>query len=260
MIPSIIADYKEQRSAFDELCNPACENKILIFEGESGCGKTSLLHDCLNRIPDEMTHISFDGKETTFSVSEIFSRSVCKFGWTGLSEFRESVLSLSNKTTVNIQDIKQKGDKNTINLALRAEREEDKKYRQTLLTEAWFSDVGKLDSKLLVIFDTFEKAGSDVINWFSGPFLSRVPDTPQIRVLIAGQKTPEHTIVWDNCCKHYNLLGVSDANEWMPVVDAMERCINVENPIDWLAGVCYTTKGSPEAIIKIIETLPLKEN
>ncbi len=31
---TVFADYQEQRSAFDELCKPTCEQSILLFEAE----------------------------------------------------------------------------------------------------------------------------------------------------------------------------------------------------------------------------------
>ena len=91
---NIFADYREQRSAFDELCKLKCDHPILFFEGESGSGKTALLRDCMNRIPDGIEHIGFNCNNRTISISEIFSRTVNKFGLEGLSEFRKNVSSL----------------------------------------------------------------------------------------------------------------------------------------------------------------------
>jgi hypothetical protein len=262
---TVLADYKVQRSDFDELCKPVSKKSILFFEGESGCGKTTLLLDCMRHIPDDMKHIAFDCKGRTTSISEFFSRSLQQLGWEGLSEFRNSISSLSKDLTINIHDIKQKGDQNTIDIALRAESEDEKRNRRTILTEAWFRDVRKLDSRLLIIVDTFEQAGSDLIKWFCGPFLARVPDASLMRVLVAGQKTPEHNnIEWGDCCQHHRLLGISDAQEWMPVVEAMGRFIEEDTskgitPIGWLSGVCHALKGRPDAIIKVIEDLPCKK-
>jgi hypothetical protein len=259
MMQSIFADYQEQRTAFEELCKQKSDNPILFFEGESGSGKTSLLRDCKNRIPDGVEHIAFDCKTRTISISEIFSRSVHRFGWKGLAEFRKSVTSLSKGMTVNVNDIKQKGNQNTIDIALRAENEGEREDRQTLLTDAWFHDVSNFENHLLVIVDTFEKAVNETANWLCGPFLARASDTPQMRVVIAGQETPDpNNIEWGDRCKHYQLLGVLDALEWMPVVEAKNRYIDVDDPISWLAGVCHATEGRPDRIIKIIESLPAK--
>jgi len=184
------ADYQEQRAAFDDLCKPQCDKPILFFEGESGLGKTALLRDCKNRIPEGVKNISFDCKNTTISISEIFSRSVHRFGQVGLSEFGKSLSSLS-RLNINVADIKQLGDQNTIDIALRAENEAERETRRTLLTNSWFRDLQKLEDQLLVIFDTFEKAGLQIASWLCGPFLARVSDTPRMRVAIAGQRTPD---------------------------------------------------------------------
>ncbi len=258
---TVFADYVDERSAFDELCCSDCDKPILFFEGESGSGKTKLLFDCKNRIPDDLIHIGFDCKSGTISVTDIFYRSVNKLGWELLPEFQHEVSTYSEHTTINlnIKDVKLKGDRSSIEIALRAEKEEDKRIRQSILTNAWFQDIKNFDNNLLIIIDTFEKATSVFKSWLDDSFLGHVSDTPQMRVLVAGQCIPDiKNIGWGDCCNHYPLLGIPDAKDWMPVVEELNRHIEVENPLNWLAGVCHAFKGRPEAIMKVIMNLPLK--
>ena len=204
--------------------------------------------------------IPFDCQASAITIPEIFSRTVNKLGWEGLSKFRERVLSLSHDVSVNVRDLKQKGDHNKIEIALNAEGVEDRENRRAILTEAWFRDVKNLPKRLLIIVDTFEKANSEVAEWICSSFLARVPDTPQLRVLIAGQKTPEqHNIEWGDCCQHHRLSGIKEAHEWIPVVEAMERHIDYHDPIVYLAGICHAFEGKPSEIIKAIERMPVKK-
>jgi hypothetical protein len=68
-----------------------------------------------------------------------------------------------------------------------------------------------------------------------------------------------HNIEWGHCCTHHELYGVPEAAHWLPVVEALGRTIPVDNPRDWLAGVCHALGGAPDAIMQVIQGLPPKE-
>ena len=152
------------------------------------------------------------------------------------------------------------GIANHISVALRVENLFDREERRTALTETWFSDLLHYDMPLLVAFDSFERAVPDVQDWIAGPFLARAADAENLRVLIAGQQVPDaNSIDWGGCCAHHGLYGVPEAVDWLPVVEALGRRIPVENPLDWLAGVCHALKGAPNDIMQVLEGLPEKE-
>jgi hypothetical protein len=105
--------------------------------------------------------------------------------------------------------------------------------------------------------DNYELASSEVKDWISGPYLTRISNTNTVRVALAGREVPdENTIEWGHCSETYELFGIHEAEHWMPVVKDLERAIPVENQLDWLAGICYALDGCPELIIKVIQGLP----
>jgi hypothetical protein len=250
------ANYQEQRQAFLSLLNTDCEKRILFFRGPIGTGKTSLLIACQNDVCEPIYHLPVQLKNTAVSISEIFWRSGNLLGWDRLPNFTSQLSDFSG-ININIDHNKIRGSDNQIRVVLHSSKLEDRDYRQAVLTSAWFEDISEIDDLILIVMDTFEKANTEVKEWISGPFLSRVAHTEKIRTAIAGQEipTPEN-IEWGPNCQVYDLFGVPEAKYWLPVINTMKRRIPVEHELDWMSGICHALKGNPDAIMKIIQGLP----
>jgi len=253
----LIADYSDERQAFQELFGVTCAERILLLRGESGCGKTHLLTYCQQIVPDTVTQAPIQLRGTTVTVAEIFYRTGGAVGWDRFNHFARHVAEMQRSPAVKIDRNWLVGMNNHIDVALTAEDQAGREHRRAALTDAWFADARQLPQPLLVLFDTFEQASDEVKAWLSGPFLARVVRTPTVRVVIAGQEIPPaHNIEWGHCCQERALYGVREAEHWMPVVQAMGRYIPNDAPLDWLAGVCHALEGRPEAILKILQRLP----
>lgn len=254
------ADYKNERQAFDTLLTPQCQKQILMFCGESGSGKTSLLRHCLSRIPNSIARVPIEFRGSAVSVAEIFYRSGGFLKWKHLPNFTEQVADLQGTPKVQINDNWIGGINNHISVALQGDSQDARESHRAVLTEAWFDDLKNFDQTVLFALDTYEKATTEVQEWISGPFLARASQSNLVRVLVAGQKIPdENNIEWGSSCETWHLYGVPEAEHWLPVVEEMRRYIDpnkVGNPKAWLAGVCFALKGHPGEIMKIIERLP----
>ncbi len=251
---TLLADYERERQAFDALLSPDCRERILLFCGESGGGKTPLLAACLERMPTTIPCIPIQLRGSAVGVAEIFYRAGRRLDWKRLPHFTGRVAALEGVPQVQVDGNWLRGINNSINVALRAENPADQKQRRAALTDAWFQDLSAFDHPVLVALDTYEQAPADVADWIGGPFLARVEHTPSLRVLLAGQTVPAlPNIEWGHCCVDHELLGVPEAKYWLPVVEAMQRYIP---STDWLAGVCYALDGNPAKIIQAIESLP----
>lgn len=254
------ADYHKERQAFDALFHPDCQKRILMFCGESGSGKTSLLSYCLGRVPKSVAHVPIELRGSAVSVAEIFHRSGGSLKWDRLPSFTELVAELQGTPKVQINRNWLGGINNHISVALQSESQDIREHRRVVLTEAWFDDLRNFDQPILFALDTYEKATTEVQEWISGPFLARASQSDLVRVLVAGQIVPdEMNIEWGHCCETRRLYGVPDAEHWLPVVREMGRFIDPEkvgDPKAWLAGVCFALKGRPGEIMKIIEGLP----
>jgi hypothetical protein len=254
-----IADYAEPRGALDALIGDPCDHRILLLRGEPGSGKTTLLMYLRERIPKAAANVAIQLRGSTVGVAEIFSRMGQAIEWDRLPRFTEKVAELEGKPDVKVDKNWLAGIANRINVTLHVERQLDREERRTALTDAWFEDVRALKHPFVVLFDTYDAATSEVRNWIEGPFLARAAATEPMRAVIAGQNVPDrNNIEWGLCCQVHDLLGVINAQHWMPVIKDMRRRIDMPDPESWLAGVCVGAKGRPGEIMKIIETLPIE--
>lgn len=260
MTTSPLADYEREQAAFADLLQPRCAHRILLLQGDSGTGKTTLLSTCLERVPEHVTKIPINLQGSVVGVAEIFFRVGWILGWDRLSRFTRQVAELQGLPRVQIDNNWISGINNSISVALRAENPADQEHRRAALTEAWFEDLRELTSPVLMALDTYEQAPEETARWIGGPFLARAVQTESLRVLVAGQKVPDaNTIEWGHCCTTYQLFGVPEARHWLPIVLAMNKEIPIRDPETWLAGVCYALHGNPNDIMQIISGLPRRE-
>lgn len=257
---TLLADYDREREAFDALLAHDCGERILLFHGESGCGKTTLLNTCLECVPETVPYIPIQLRGSAVGVAEIFYRTGSRLNWERLPHFTGRVAALEGVPQVQVDGNWLRGINNSINVALHAENPTDQRQRRVALTDAWFQDLQAFDHPVLVALDTYEQAPADVADWIDGPFLARVAQIGSLRVLLAGQKVPAlPNIEWGHCCVDHELLGVPEAEHWWPIVEAMNRQVNVPDPKSWLAGVCHALQGRPNDIMQVIENLPRRE-
>lgn len=255
-----LADYDAERRAFEALLNPDCGRRILMFRGTSGSGKTSLINHCIHRATGTIPLIPIQLRGSVVSIAEIFYRSGGRLGWERLDNFTNQVADLEGAPEIKIDRNWLAGINNRISIALHAQDQVGREHRRVALTEAWFEDMKDFQQPVLFVLDTFEQGTTEVQDWISGPFLARAAQIAQMRILVAGQIVPdENNIEWGNCCVTHELFGVPEAQHWLPVVEAMNRYVPVNDPLSWLAGVCHTLKGRPKDIMQIIEGLPSRE-
>jgi AAA ATPase domain len=258
-----IADYEGPRRAFDALLQPTCDRRILLLCGPSGTGKTRLLEHCLARKPPGVPLVPIDLRGSTTGVAEIFSRFCFALTWSLLTQFTARVAALEGgaATRIVVDRNWQLGFNNRISVVLHTGDEASRGQRSTELTDALFEDLARMTGPLLILFDTFEHAPSDVKDWLRGPFLARAAQTTTIRVVIAGQQIPDSkNIEWGHCCDLHNLRGVRDARHWLPVVRQMQRRIPTPPEETYMAAICDVLQGNPLAIMNWIEALEREES
>jgi len=255
----ICADYKKERSAFLSLIEPNCKNRIILFTGKSGMGKTRLIEACREDVYKSIYFLPIQLRGAAVGTSEIFCRVGDCIGWDNLPVFTEKISKLSEAiVTINIDGNKIRGHHNQISAVLQVEHSETRAEQQAVLTSALFEDLQKLKQNLLIIIDSYEKGTSEVKKWISGPFLARAANTKNVRVAIAGQEVPDcNSIEWGHCCEQpYKLDGVPDAEHWLPVVEALKREIPGRDDLTYLMALCDVFKGHPLDIINWIEGFP----
>jgi hypothetical protein len=107
------------------------------------------------------------------------------------------------------------------------------------------------------MFDTFDDATTEMGAWITGLFLSRVTRTPNVRVVIAAREVPDpNNIDWGDASVKEELRGVPDASDWLPVLQALKRRIDADDPKSYLKAICEVNRGNPDAIRKWLDALP----
>jgi RNA polymerase sigma factor (sigma-70 family) len=248
----MIANFKAELGAFENLFAPGCRERILFFYGESGFGKTTLLQRCLDSLPEAFPLVEFQVRNTAVDVAEILSRTVSCLGWADFPRYKAKIEEMQGGNKIEIENVSLVGQHNQLNAIIRSDNP-----RQLL--DTWFDDLANLGRMLLIVFDTYEHASAEVQNWIEGPFLFRVARMSTVRVLIAGRMVPDtQTIDWRRCCNAHHLKGIPEAEHWLPVVQSLNRRIP-KPEITWLDGLCRGLQGRPHAIMQYIESLPLRE-
>jgi energy-coupling factor transporter ATP-binding protein EcfA2 len=258
---TLVANYENEQRAFRALLRPKCNERILLYRGLSGSGKTTLLKYFIELVPSTIVNMTIQMRESAVSLVEIFSRASQGLPTKNLVGFITHLKNLNRGISGKIDKNWLGGINNQIQFVLNAPDPKDREQRSVELTDVWFNDLAGYKKPFVILFDTFEQANMEVREWISGPFLSRVAKTPNVRVIVAGQQVPDsNNIEWGYCSSKHELYGVRDAKHWMPIVKAMNRKIDtqeIESPMSWLAGICHALKGNPAEIMKVIEGLPM---
>lgn len=254
----LLADYHNERAAFNSLLQTECQSRILLFRGASGTGKTTLLDHCVQQANKVTSCVNINLKGGAVTVAEILWRTARKLGGERLNTFNGRLAELEGKRQVNIDKNWLAGLGNRIYVTLQTSS--DRAQLSAALTEALFADLSRMRQNTVFVMDTYEHAITEVQDWLSGPFLARVEQVKNVRALIAGQTLPDATnIEWGYCSTVNELFGVPEAKHWLPIVQEMNRSIPFDEPLTWLAGVCHALEGRPKNIMQIIEGLPRKD-
>ncbi|MGZ8182832.1 MAG: AAA family ATPase [Methylobacter sp.] len=253
-----IANYREHRKAFSALLEADCGKPILLFKGESGMGKSTLIKYCRTQIDKDINHVLIDLR-TTSNFLQIFDKLAECLTSEHFDNFRERLGELNRQLNINVTGNTQAGVGNMINVELNALFEnttpEQRAERYTALTKAWAKEINNLDKPCVLLIDVYEKANSEIKQWIDGDLLNCAAKSTQMRVVIAGQNLPE-SLEWEHCSELKELVGVHEATEWLPVVSAMGRRTPEEPLLTYLVAMCSIFKGNPDDIVKWIKTFP----
>src|ERR1041385_8666013 len=136
-MPSLLADYQDERAAFNSLLRAECQSRILLFRGASGTGKTTLLDHCVQQANKVTSCVNINLKGGAVTVAEILSRTASKLGGERLNIFNERLAQLEGKRAIKIDQNWLAGLGNRISVTLQTSS--DRAQLSAALTEALFA-------------------------------------------------------------------------------------------------------------------------
>ncbi|BAB76681.1 ATP-binding protein [Anabaena sp. FACHB-709] len=247
----IIANRTQELLFFHQMVEGSIPNRVLLIKAESGLGKTSLLARFKHTLSTQKTLcVDMDLKSAQLGISYFFSRVRQRLGEQRFPCLNAAVGSYLS-SGIEVSDTKITGNNNQFSVVLSNVDENTRNFRLTELREAFFRDLRKIPQKLVFLFDTYEKAPSELANWLGGEFLADVVDTPKLIVVIAGQQIPQPTIEWmdlhECCC----LEAILDREAWYKYSQDKKLPFNQ----DEVKMAMRIFKGHPQNIDKTLQAL-----
>lgn len=256
----VIANYERERKLFAELLDLHSSKKILLFFGESGIGKSTLLRSLVELAPIDSKCVPIELRGAAVGVAEIFYRLAGRLDWAKLDSFCNQLVSMDPGIVTTIDRNSLIGIKNRINVSLYSRGLIDRSERIAALTESLFRDLEALKELVVLTFDTFDNASTEASEWLAGPLLERVTRATNVRVVIAGKVVPNiNNIEWGTCCEIRELSGVIEADPWLFIAERLKKVIPHDSRSGWMSGVCAALNGNPAKIMQVIESLNSQE-
>ena len=244
-----LANYTNEQKLFGELIQSDSEPNILLFQGESGSGKSHLIEHCLRTasdIPSVLMKLQSGG-----SIGTLFTTMGSKQGWHQLPHFTQTVAALVEEPDKTDDPVWRMGMRRHVEQIGKISDRESQLSRYQLLTDAWFADAQQFEAPFLLAVDVYEKASTLFDEWFSQEFLAGVATVPNMRVLVGGQKVPQLREAWSFCASLQDLQGIQEARVWLEW--ATETGYQVPS-LEMLSGVVLALAGNPSKIIEVIKT------
>jgi AAA ATPase domain len=255
-----LANYERPRRSLDQLFQAVCDQRIVLLTGESGTGKSTLLTYCQSRATAISTTVPIQLRNSCVGVAEILDRIGDSVGWERLPRFGRRIAAVDGVANPKIDHNRLYGMNNKITFVLSAETKTDRDQRLGTLSSELFSDLGSHDNLLVLLFDTFEQAPSEVQDWLIGPFLARASRARNVRVAIAGRAVPDPAnIEWGHCSILHKLIGVTEPDHWLPLIEEMGYSVPGTQPRGFVECMCDILKGHPHSIMQYINGFPRRQ-
>lgn len=246
----IIANRTQEVELFQKMVQGSFAKQVLLVEAKSGFGKTWLLARFKHNLPTNTLCVQVDLKSAQRGIPYIFSSVRKRLGEERFSKLNAAVQQYLS-SGVEVSDTTMIGKDNQLSVVLSNVDESTRNFRLTELREAFFEDLRKISQKLVFLFDSYEKAPTELANWLGGEFLADVGDTPKLIVVIAGQQIPQPTIEWMDLHHRCCLEPILELNAWYDYTQKAGLPFNQ----DQVEMAMRIFKGQPAEIVKTLETL-----
>lgn len=212
--PRILANRTKELETFLKMAKGKHDCRIMLIEGVSGMGKTSLLSRFKQECPREIKYVPFDCKGVV-NVAAFLSQVVMDLGHDRFPNFADKVkMFVQGGVDFSENDI---AAEKMISIAINSSVDLTAQgYRLEQLQAAFFNDLEKLEHRTVITFDTYQSASDELREWIESKWLRTIDQRlKNVVTVIAGQSTPNHnSSVWGDECEHFLLTPIHEVEAW----------------------------------------------
>ena len=208
-----VANYTQQQAFLANFVQSKQEPNILLFQAESGFGKSTLIGHCFYQLPKaQALHHKLKGEAD--SVATFFTNLGTRYGWQNLPTFTGTLATLLEQPAKASDPLWQAGIHRHLRLVGKLRDLQSRLSRYQLKSDAWFADMQQ-EKPFLLAVDGNEKASPLFDLWFSEDFLLGVAHSQAIKVIVGGQTMPTRQEGWSFSVVREKLTGVNEVQAWL---------------------------------------------
>jgi hypothetical protein len=209
-----LANRTKELEVFLKMVSGNHDCRIMLIEGASGMGKTSLLSRFKQKCPLEVKFVPFDCKGVS-SIAAFLSEVVVDLGRENFPTFLGKVkLFVQGGVDFSENDI---AAKETISIAIISNVDlATQEYRLEQLQQDFIADLEKLDCQIVISLDTYQTASEQLQGWVESKWLRAVSRRlKNVVTVISGQAIPSpNNSVWGDECEHFPLTPILEVDAW----------------------------------------------
>ncbi|RFP62836.1 MAG: ATP-binding protein [Limnothrix sp. CACIAM 69d] len=240
-----LANRTKERQTFLEMVRAEHDCRILLIEGESGMGKSTLLRsfrqEC--QMLESVSYVAFDCKGLE-SLPAFLYQFLEDLGKENFPRFTKRIRQMDvGGVEFTGNDI---SGQNQISIALNPGVDaKGQEYRQEQLIEDFVEDLLAMSRRVVIIVDTFQEAHEPFQQWIGGRWLKTVArKLTNVVMVVAGHHVPDrNNLAWGDDCEYFSLNGIRDHQEWCVYAQHVGLGHFAEETIRALA-ICFQGKPS----------------
>lgn len=245
-----LANRTKELEIFLKMAGGQHDCSIMLVEGESGMGKTSLLNRFRQQCPEEVAYVPFDCKGVD-SIASFLLEVAVELG-------REKFPTFLNKVKQFVQGEVEFSENNIaaekISIVINSQIEVAKNYYLKQLQQAFIDDLARIQSQVVITLDTYQLASETLQEWVESNWLRAVGrQLKNVVTVIAGQRVPaSNNTVWGDECEHFVLKPIFEVEAWYKFCADLPDAALSEGHIE---AVTVIGKGHPLTVHQMLLTV-----
>lgn len=251
-----IANYTRLRECFTDLLYEPCHQRILLLEGESGIGKTTLLsYFWQQAIAQQRPVVLLDLEAEARDVYDFFWQHNMQCKEDELTHLTTQLAKDNTSSPINASHLSQQGQGNEIHIVSQHSPPSEPAQARQLLN-AWQEDMATIQQPFVLLLDNIDKAEPEFQQWLNSYVVPTIINYSSLRVVFAGETVPAPTPRWQRLAQKHRIAGVTEARHWLEFADQKGYRLPESDPeknLAWMTGICRVLAGQPHKIIQILE-------